>query len=298
MMRKQFRGLVFLFLFFPVFASGGLQALDLRFFGGLGNAAFDPKLEASLGAADQRFEPALHPLGLVSLEGEFSELVNFQFAYERDPVLGNRVLANISMRFEFIRLTMGPFIGVFNAGEQVINPGLAAALKLDFPGVIFASLEAGSTLGSLAALPGEYLQQTGDAALGFWVPSVVCTLSVNAKTFTRRKTDDLLIKDERTRYQFRADVFTKNVPYTVYIDLGYQILKRSYLTGQTSAADELKSLYMGFEGTYRITPAFRLMVGAEFPVYAWGESPLKSPERNAFLYEFRGGLIWTLPEKK
>jgi hypothetical protein len=289
-------------IFPPVFFPGGLQALDLRFFGGLGNAAFDPQLEAALGPADRRFEPARYPLGLVSLEGEFSDLADFQFAYERDPALGNRVLARIGMDFDVVKLDMGPFIGIFNGDTQVISPGIAAALELNFPGVIFASLGAGSTLGSLAALPGEYLQQTGEAALGFWVPHVVCAFSINTTAFTRRKTADLLIKDERTRYQFRADMFTKNVPYTVYIDLGYQTLRRSYvaggLAGGIPVTDELKSLYLGFEGTYRIIPALRLMLGMEFPVYAWGASPLKSPERSVFLYEFRGGLIWTLPEKR
>jgi hypothetical protein len=295
MRRTLLRALVFSALFFPALFPERLQALDLRFFGGLGNAVFDPGLEAALGT--RRFEPALHPLGLVSLEGEIPGLADFQFAYERDPVLGNRVLASIGMGFDFIKLDFGPFIGVFNAGGQAINPGVTAALELDVPGVIFASLEAGATLGSPAALPGEYLQQTGKAALGFWVPHVVCTLSADAKIFTRRKTDDLLIKDERTRCQFRADTFTKNVPYTVHIDLGYQSLKRSYLTGRTSVTDELKSLYVGFEAAYRIIPALRLMLGAEFPVYAWG-SPFKNPERSAFLYEFRGGLTWTLPEKR
>jgi hypothetical protein len=36
----------------------------------------------------------------------------------------------------------------------------------------------------------------------------------------------------------------------------------------------------------------------EMPVYAWGEQPLKSPEKNAVLYQVQGGFVWTLPEKE
>jgi hypothetical protein len=56
-------------------------------------------------------------------------------------------------------------------------------------------------------------------------------------------------------------------------------------------------MYIGFEGSYQIVPAFRLILGMEMPVYAWGEQPLKGPEKTAVLYQFRGGFVWTLPEK-
>jgi hypothetical protein len=295
MRRIRFFALVFLFSL--RFISGAAQALDLRLVGGVGNLAFNPDQKVSLGAAGSRFDPRISPLGHIGLGGEFSDAMDFSVAYERDPLLKNRVLANMGFHYRVVRLDFGPFIGLFNTKEQIISPGVAAALGLEFPGIIFGSLKAASTIGSLASLPGDYVQQTGELALGFWVPHVVCTLSINTKSFTRRESEALLLKDEHIRYQFRADAFTKNVPYTVYLDLGYQSLKRSYIPASgVSATDELKSLYIGFEGTYRIIPSLRVILGAEMPVYAWGEKPLKGPEKNTFLYQFRAGLIWTLPE--
>jgi hypothetical protein len=198
-----------------------------------------------------------------------------------------------------LRLEFGPFVGLFNTGERIISPGIAAALGLEFPGILFGSLKGASTIGSLALFPGDFIQETGEIAVGFWVPYAVCTLSIDTKSFTERKTDELLVKDEHTRYQFRADVFTKNVPYTIRVDLGYQSLKRSYSPeGSGSETDELKSVYAGFEGTYRIVPAFQLILGAEMPVYIWGEKPLKGPERKTFMYQFHAGFVWTLPAVK
>jgi hypothetical protein len=287
------------FLCFLALAPGTVRGLDLRVVGGAGNLAFDPELESSLGAADKQFEPYLHPLWQIGVEGEFSDLVDFSAAWERDPLLGHRIFANVGINFEHIELDFGPFISPFNTMEQPFSPGIAAALGLEFPGILFGSLKAASTIGTLAVLPGEYMQQTGEIALGFWVPHVICTLSLNTRALTRRESEILLVKDEHTRYQFRADVFTKNVPYTIYIDMGYQSQKRSYIpSGADSVTDELKSVYIGCEGTYRILPSLKLLLGLEIPVYAWAEKPLKGPEKDRFLYQFRGGLIWTLPEKK
>jgi hypothetical protein len=296
---KRIWFLLFGFIVSQIFLPGTAQALELRFFGGTGNHSFDPEGKTPLGAGAVRFEPHIFPLGLISLEGKFSDTMDFSAVYERDPLLGNRLLGNVGFEMSVFRLDFGPFIGLFNSREQLLNPGLAAALALEFPGIIFGSLKAESTLGSPASFPGDYLQQTGEVALGFWVPYVVCTLSLNTRSFSRRKTDDLLLKDELIRYQFRADIFTKNVPYTIRIDMGYQSLKRIYTDSLTgTSADELKSIYIGFEGTYRIIPSLRLILGAEMPVFVWGEQPLKGPEKNKIIYQFGMGLIWTLPEKK
>ncbi|MDR0623766.1 MAG: hypothetical protein LBG10_04985 [Treponema sp.] len=287
--------LIGLLVLFAVIMPGPLHALDLRFFGGMGNLSFDSERETSLGAEGKRFEPTLYPFGLISLEGEYSGLVDYKAAFERDPVLRNRVLASVGFTFSFLRLEFGPVMGLFNTGEQAISPGIAAALKLQFPGIIFGSLQGASTIGSLALFPGDFIQETGEIAIGFWVPHVVCTLSISDKSFTERKTGELLVKDEHIRYQFRADVFTKNMPYTIRVDLGYQSLKRSYSAdGMKSETDELKSVYAGFEGTYRITPDFQLILGAEMPVYAWGEKPFKGPERKTLMYQFHAGFAWTL----
>jgi hypothetical protein len=292
--RSRLRGLIFFLV--AVIITGPLHAVDLRFFGGMGNLSFDAERETAFSSEGKRFEPNSYPFGLISLEGEYSDRVDYKVSFVRDPVLRNRMLASAGFTFSFLRLEAGPFMGLFNTGEQVISPGVTAALGLEFPGILFGSLKGASTIGSLALFSGDFIQEAGEIAVGFWVPYVVCTLSISDKSFTERKTEDLLIKDEHIRYQFRADVFTKNVPYTVRVDLGYQSLKRSYSPdGKDSETDELKSVYAGFEGTYRITPAFQFILGAELPVYVWGEKPLKGPERETVMYQFHAGFVWTLP---
>jgi hypothetical protein len=286
------------FLFLIVFP-GLVHTLDLGVAAGAGNMVFDPESRHSLGANKETFEEHHLPWGYVDISGEFSGRFGYSLRMEQDLLLRRRLLGRGGLNLEFLQLEFGPFIGAFNTEEQPVNPGILGGLVLQYPGIIFGSLKIFSTLGSAVRQPGEYIQSGGEAAFGFYVPHVICTFSVNAKAFTQRVDDKLLVKDSLLRYQFSADMFSKIVPYTVRVDLGYQTLQRSCSGegGGDTETDELRSIFAGFEGTWRIITPLKLILGLEMPLYFWGVQPLKSPDRSLILYRAHTGLIWTLPEK-
>jgi hypothetical protein len=125
---------------------------------------------------------------------------------------------------------------------------------------------------------------------------------MNIKSFALEKYANLLIEDSITRYFFRADIFSKNVPYTCRLDLGYQNISRSYssyfinasLLDRDNQADEFKALYVGLEASYTVNPALKLLLGGEMPVYSWSVQPMKSPDKGSFLFQARAGIILTL----
>jgi hypothetical protein len=274
--------------------SGTVFSLELTLLGGAGNTAFDPDLRSALGPAGGVFDNYVYPYGQLSVDGTLSELLGYHAAFSRDPVLRNRLGGEVEIRFNFLHFSFGPVVSPFNSGKSPISPGLSGRLELQFPGIVFGSLAASSNFGTALTSTGEFLQQSGEAALGFWAPNVVCTLQLNTRSFTERISRDLLIRDELTRYQFRADVFSKNVPYTIRVDLGYQSLKRSYSGGTVDDTDEFKSIYLGFEGSYRVVSPIRIILGIEMPVYSWGADPLKSPDRSAVFFNAHAGLNWTI----
>ncbi|MDR1899487.1 MAG: hypothetical protein LBQ55_05725 [Treponema sp.] len=274
--------------------SGPVFSLELTLRGGAGNMTFDPGLRGPLGPAGAAFDNYVYPYGRLSVDGSFSELLSYHAALDRDPILRNRVTGEVELKLHFLRFSFGPVISPFNTGESLISPGFSGRLELQFPGIIFGSLEASSNFGTALANTGDFLQQSGGAALGFWVPNVVCAFQINTRSFSERISRALLIKDELTRYQFRADVFSKNVPYTIRVDLGYQSLKRAYSGGNADTTDEFESIYLGFEGTYRIVPRIKIILGVEMPVYSWGASPLKGPSRSDVLFNAHAGLNWTI----
>jgi hypothetical protein len=276
--------------------------IDLEISGGLGNMAFDTERDTALGSKGKAFEGQLSPVGLIKISGETGSGFYYNGGIEREALLQNRAFINMGFSLNHINLEIGPVMGLFNSEEQTVNPGFSAGLGLEFPGVIFVNLRASSSLGSLLNTPGNYLQKTAEISAGFWVPHVVCSLNMNVKGFAREKESNLLIEDSLTRYFFRADVFSKNVPYTCRIDLGYQILSRSYsyyvINGasldRASRTDEFKALYVGLETSYMVGSAFKLLLGGEMPVYSWSVLPMKNPDKGSVLFQAWAGMVLTL----
>jgi hypothetical protein len=285
--------MVILFLFIPNFA----PALDLKVLGGAANTAFDQEREEPIGS--ERFEPALYPFGLVSIDGDYSDMISYHVAYERDPILRNRVLGNIGLNLSIVHLDFGPFLGIYNTKDKIIDMGLSAGIGIELPGIFYVNLKGASTFISTFTLPGDYLEQNGEVKLGFWVPHVLFTLSANSRSFTELDTEDLLTKDELNRFQFAMDIFSKNIPYTICFNTGFQMLKRSYTPSSgSSATEEFRWAYVGFETTWRVIPELQLIFGATIPVYNWSIDPLRKPANTSVMFETYTGFVWTIPEGK
>jgi hypothetical protein len=296
------KNIFFSLMVISVFAPASVSAmtLDLGLAGGAGNMAFDSESEKPLGADAEAFSPNYLPWAYVNLAAEYSERIDFSVRFEQDLLLRRRAIGALGLNYEYLRIEFGPFAGFFNTPETPLNPGITGSFTLRYPGIIFGSVKAASTLGSRTDFPGDYAQTSGEAALGFWLPNVIPVFSFNMKSFTRRMNETLLVRDELLRYGLSADIFSKNVPYTIRVDIGYESLKRSYTPaggalGKTET-DELKSIYAGFEGTWRIIPRLRLLLGLEMPVYSWAAQPLKKPGHGAVLFQSHAGIIYSFGE--
>jgi hypothetical protein len=297
-MRKSglFAAALALFLF------PGLPALELRAGGGMDNQTFDRGRTGPLGAGNYDANPLV--TGSAELSGDFADYFHFNAGYERDPLLRNLVKANVGMRRGYFNLELGPFMGIFNSGARGPNPGLSFRAGLEYPGRVFLTLGGASTLGAGLSAAGDYAQQWGEAILGFYVPYVTCSLLVNTRTYKEMENPGLVLKDERTRYGFRAEVVSKSYPYMVRVDAGFQTLKRSYegeifdpaapSFTRTFDTDEIRAIYLGLEVNYQVAQRWRIFLGGEMPVYTWGASPLKK-EKGAVFFQVSGGFIWTIP---
>ena len=297
---KRTLAVIVIFIFFmalPVFS------LELEIIGGIGNLAYDRNRTSSLGGTDGAFSPQLFPLALLRLSGEHDGLA-FNAGLERDPIMHTRLFANVMVDMEYIIIEAGPTIGLLNSFELLLNPGVSGSLKFQIPGKIFVQASGSSSLAFIRMeKTGNYSQYGGDAGLGFWVPYVICSLNTGISNFTVRERGNLLIEDELSRYFFRADVFTKNVPYDIRVDLGYQSLRRSYISHKIEnnriandvQTDEFKSVFLGLEGIFTVNPSLRILLGLEMPIYYWGVRPLQEPPKSTVFLEARAGVIWTLP---
>ena len=299
-MKKVLLILVFVYALVP-----RIFSLELELVGGLGNLAFDSDRISPLGDDDpdktKAFSPYFFPLALAQLSGEFRGF-SCSAGFERDSLLRNRLFANVALHLDYLFLEAGPVFGIFNSSKLPISPGLSAGLGLEIPGIVFIRAHGSSTLGILMEETDNYFQQSGDLSAGFWVPYVICSLNMSVRNFTQREQTNLLTEDNLVRYFFRADVYTKNVPYSVRVDFGFQSLSRSYTTQSVSGTDivkdtetdELKSIFMGLEGSYTFSPALKFLLAGEMPVHTWSVRPMGDPPKNSFLFQARIGVIWTI----
>ena len=277
-------------------------SLDLELIGGLGNLAFDQDLSSALSYQGKAFDPELFPLVLARFSGEYMDL-HYNAGFERGPLVRNRLFVNLKLERDYFSIELGPFMGLFNSLSPLLNPGLSAGLSGGVPGIVFARINGSSTLGGITDIPGSYSQSTADISAGFWAPYAICSLNMSIRNFTFRQ-QNRLIEDELTRYFFSTDVYTKNVPFTIKIDLGYQSLTRSYNSKEVSGTkivnksetDAYKSVFIGLEGTYTFSPKLKFLLGGEMPVFSWGERPMKDPSKSTLLFQARAGVIWTIAE--
>ena len=292
---------------FIVTAVPNLSPLSLELVGGLGNHSYDQERTIALSdeSVEGSFSPNLFPLVLARFSGEYGN-ISYNTGFERDPLSKNRLFMNVKTDFNFFFVEAGPYLGLFNTKQLPFNPGLSVSTGFSLPGIVFIRASGASTLGPIMDVPDYYYQNSGGISAGFWVPHVVCSLNMSSKSFTVRNVDMLLIENSLKRYFFSADVFTKNVPYTIRVDLGFENLSRSYITEEISGSsiiksttkDEFKSIFMGFELNYTFTPALKVLLGAEMPVHSWGVSPMQNPPKDTILFEARAGIIISWPGKE
>ena len=277
-----------------------IWSLEIELGGGIGNLTFDKDLKTALSdpTIEGTFDPELYPLILARFSAEYESLL-FNAGFKREPLLRNMLYGNLRAGFDFFYIEAGPVIGLFNSSKLPINPGLSAALGFSIPGIIFIEAGASSTIGSRNDTTGNYTWISGDLSAGFWVPHVICSLNMRVKNFTGREEKNLLIEDNCKRYFFRADVYTKNIQFTIKVDFGFQNLGRYYTTQKIDnndlvideSKDIFKSLFAGIEASYTVNSMIKFYLGAEMPVYSWGVRPMKDPPKNKMLFEARMGII-------
>ena len=277
-----------------VLYNGNLNAQEIELAAGGSNMVFDQERKKPLGDEEENFSSSFSFLGHISMKDEITDIIGYSVSIEKDQILQNRLGGLMAVSMDYMNLEFGPVMGVFNTYQQPLNIGIQGGVQLAYPGIIFCAFKGSSTIGSQNGITGDNSQITGEVNLGFWLPNVIPVLSISTRSFTKQSDDDLLVRDELTRYQFSADVFSKNVPFTVRIDMGYENLKRSYkYENSSSETDELKALYLGFEGRWRVYAPLSLFFNIEMPVFSWAVRPMKNPDREKTLYRFFAGASWT-----
>ncbi len=213
------------------------------------------------------------------------DTVDLEFALRRDPVIGNSADLLFRHRAEYVELSVGPFLGVYNSEEEpgLIQPGVLAALRFNFGTVGFAEASIRTALSDGPSDEGDYRQSHRSYEAGIFVPNVVLSLFHGTSEFLEIR-DIGPVSDTRTATEIRARVFQKNVPYRINLAFGYHDYEKAFAT-ETQA---FGALILGKEVIAQISPRVDLSLRLESALYAFGRAELLGDESGTN-YFFRAG---------
>ena len=254
--------------FFAAFSAG---ALEFELTGGVNGFTFDREIKDMI-------------IGNIGIRNSISASSAFSLNITRDTILKNSIDLRLLAETDYFSFEFGPFVGMSDNLKVLPNTGITGGIGFSYPGIAFLSLSGSSTLGSYFGFTGGNTQESAEAKLGFWLPNVIPVLSAGYKSYTTQTSEQQSTRDMLIRYQFSADIFAKNFPFTLRLDGGYEILTRYISIDNVEQEDKLKSWFAGLEVDWQIARPLKLTAGFETPFL------LNEP---IFRYKITAGLVYT-----
>jgi hypothetical protein len=257
---------IVLFLFFSL--QTNLYSLDVGMLFRIENLGFEPDREES----DHNFNGLTFPWGFsLFATHEIGDNFFINSGFYKDSILRYISSTMVSYRYNFLSIGLGPYFGFFNSGDPLIRSGINTSLRIDFPGVIFAEIRAGSTIGGLFK-EGDYSQEETSLLAGFQVMNAICTVGLLTKKFTIRENSSDIV-DSLNKYYFSTDLFQKNVPFRVLLTFAFQTISKSFIASSTST-HTLSSIVLGTEVEVEITRFLNLIFILDSSIYTFGQDDL------------------------
>jgi len=273
-----------------------LGALEIELTGGVNYMTFHPdRVTAhSVSTNYKKFQVYPYGFGDLHVKGEISSKMDFDIHLSRDNILQNTLTGRIKTTSDYFNIEFGPFAGIIDEFGKP-EAGISGNMQFAYPGIAFFSVGGSSSLGSNVKFLSPNTRETYEVKAGIWLPSIIPSISINSKKFSKHLEDSTLIRDELTKVQISADFFAKDFPLIITIDAGMETLTRSYSSDYYSEIkDELTALYVGGAVKWQITKPLRLIAGFEIPLTFSAKEPMKDPDSRFKLYKFSAGISYTV----
>ncbi len=221
-----------------------------------------------------------------------NDISGIEIGFYRDPILKNLGYTNFYYNDELFNIEVGPFFGLFNTAETLIKSGIATSMRLNIPGFAFAQFDTQSTIGGRLVSAGDYIQEANNISLGFYVYNAICTILIDTKSYTSIIASGSSQTEDFTEYAFVADIFQKNVPYTVQLKIGYQQKVR---TLEAVSIERLNSIVLGTDLKVSPFEFLSVFLGIESCVYSFGyleDSAAGTKELITFSKVFPGNFLY------
>jgi hypothetical protein len=268
------------------FVSVGVYAFELGAYFDLSNLDF----ARTRTAAETTLPGADYLWGLqITGSDQLSEALALDLSYSRDTVLRHIAYTRLAYMDDFFSITIGPFFGLLNSADSIVQSGLSTTVELYIPGITFVRLRSDNSLSGRLVVTGDYIQEQSELAIGFYAANVIPTVYVANKRYTA-KTDAGEAVDSLTEYGVRTDIFQKNVPYQVALNFAYQDAERQFIEA-TTTNHSYGSLVIGARITLALFKAFTIVADLDSSIYTFGREALVGEvSSDSFLFRLSTGV--------
>lgn len=278
----------FLFLLLLAFP-GMVHALDVGADFHIGNLDFTPDRTSDI----TTFDGLSFPWGITAyLNQSVSDMLQLNSGFYMDPVLRNSIYTTFTYRQDFFSLAVGPFFGLFNSTTTLLKSGISVSVRLEYPGIVFASLRTDSSIGGRIVETGDYIQERSDISAGFYVRNAICSFNLLTKKYTEMTSLGESV-ESKTDYFFKTDIYKKNVPYRIMFQFGYEELTKTFIEGDVTTTHKLNSIIIGTEADIMVTDYLTLVAKLDSSVYSFGQESLlgvTNPGPSNYLFQLSTGF--------
>jgi hypothetical protein len=223
-----------------------------------------------------------------------TETLSIATAYRLDPLSRSWLSAMVSYSAGALEIGLGSQFGVFNNLTRPLTAGLSSSIKVEIPGLIFASVQNSSSLGQTLGAVGDNSQEFNDIRVGWYVRNAICSAILRTEKYQERREAGLVTTDSVADYIFQVDIFKKNQPYNIILTLGYKTTAREWIQSGVPTKDSLGSMILGTRLKLRPAPYLELDLGLESGVYTFGFDDLLGHGSMQTDYFFKGIFGLTL----
>ena len=208
-----------------------------------------------------------------------------------DPILRHQLFVDFMGHYNNLSFSVGPVLGTFNTQQTWFSPGIRTEFQYTLPGVLFFRTHLETSFPPLLA-PGDTYSGELKGSLGFYLENGIVTLEAENKTFVENKSNTN-VKDNLTKYLMDTEIFVKNFPMRLAIDLGYQSLSRIYYPVNTSVSTQVETALFGGKITWDINSKSSIYVKEENSLFSFGQqSTVYSVPDYGLLFSLEAGYRW------
>lgn len=224
---------------------------------------------------------------------ELSDELDLDLEFRSDPILRNVGYTLLTYTDQFFSIRLGPFFGLLNSPNTILQSGLSTTVQLFVPGITVLTLRSDNSLSGRLVVAGDYIQEQSELSVGFFVPNAIPTAYVRTRRYTWKTAAGEAV-DSFAAYGLETDVFQKNIPYRVVLDFAYHATSRTFIEGGATTIHGYGALVLGTDLSVELFDRLTLAADLESSIYMFGRDALVGQSSaDRFLVRLRTGATWS-----